>query len=244
MKRVLFSWRGIRIYSYPFMLYLGLTAGIVAGTYAAETRGLNPPRAYLAMLLLSASALAGARLLFVAANWRLYKREPGRIWRRSEGGYALYGGLLLAVLVSAPLLWALDIPLGKFWDAAAITILTGMIFVKIGCFLNGCCPGRETHGAFGFNLPDTQGIWKRRIPSQLIEAAFAAVLLAGAVALWQRLPRDGDVFLLATAVYAAGRWALESAREGVGGIGRITLSRAISVALILCAVAMMGWQFL
>src|SRR5690348_14105542 len=100
MRRVLFSWRGLKIYAYPFMLYLGLTFGVMAGTYAATQRGLNPARSYIAMLLLSASALAGARLLFVAANWRIYRHEPRRIWKRSEGGYALYGGLLLALLLS------------------------------------------------------------------------------------------------------------------------------------------------
>lgn len=239
MRRVLFSWRGVTIYSYPFMLYLGVTFGVMAGTYAATQRGLNPARSYIAMLLLSAAALTGARLLFVAANWRLYRHEPRKIWRRSEGGYALYGGLLLALLLSAPLLWALQLPLGRFWDAAAITILTGMIFAKIGCSLNGCCAGRVTNRAYGFNLPDTQGIRKRRIPTQVIEAVFAAVLLAGAVVLWQRLPRDGDVFLVATAVYAAGRWALESAREGVGGLSRLTVGRAISAGLAIVALALL-----
>ena len=239
MRRVLFDWRGVKIYAYPFMLYLGVTFGVIAGTYAATQRGLNPTRSYLAMLLLSAAALAGARLLFVAAHWQHYRVEPRKIWRRSEGGYALYGGLLLALLLSVPLLRAFRISLGKFWDAAAITILTGMVFAKIGCFLNGCCAGRATDGMFGMNLPDARGIWRRRIPSQLIEAALAAVLLVGAVELFRRVPPDGAVFLSATAAYAIARWWLESAREGVGSLGRITLSRAISVGLALASLAML-----
>ena len=237
MRRVLFSWRGVKIYAYPFMLYLGVTFGVMAGTYAATQRGLDPARSYVAMLLLSAAALAGARLLFVAANWRFYRHDPRRIWRRSEGGYALYGGLLLALLLSAPLLWALQLPLAKFWDAAAITILTGMIFAKIGCLLNGCCAGRATNRAYGFNLPDTQGIWKRRIPSQLIEAAFAGVLLLVSVGMAGRTRlHDGAVFLSATAAYSMGRWILESFREGVGGFSKVTLSRAISAALAVATV--------
>src|SRR5581483_3278527 len=202
MKRVLFSWHGVKIYAYPFMLYPGVTFGMMTGTYAATQRGLDPARSYAAMLLLSAAALAGARLLFVAANWRLYRHEPRRIWKRSEGGYALYGGLLLALLLSAPLLWALQLPLAKFWDAAAITILTGMIFAKIGCFLNGCCAGRATTSVFGVKLPDAHGDWRKRIPSQLIEAAFAAVLLLISVELPGRTRlHDGTVFLSATAAY-------------------------------------------
>jgi phosphatidylglycerol---prolipoprotein diacylglyceryl transferase len=239
MRRVLFSWRGARIYAYPVMLYLGVTAGVIAGTYVAALRGLNATRSYVAMLLLSAAALAGARLLFVASHWQDYRREPHKIWRHSEGGYVLYGGLLLALAFSVPLLRALRIPLETFWDAAAINILTGMVFTKLGCFLNGCCAGRQTSGFVGMNLPDARGVWRRRIPAQLIEAALAAILLFGAVKLLQRVPPDGVVFLSATAAYAISRCLLESAREGVGGLCRITLARAISIGLGVASLAML-----
>lgn len=240
MKRVLFTLRGRDVYAYPFMLYMGITAGVWAGTTAAAHRGLNQISAYVAMLFLSAAALAGARLQFVAANWQLYQREPRRIWRRSDGGYALYGGLLLALLLSVPLLAALRLPFASFWDAASITILTGMIFAKLGCFLNGCCAGCASSAWLSFHLPDAHGKWRRRLPAQLMEAAFAAVLLAGAIAGWRHMPRDGSVFLAATAAYGCGRWLLESAREGVGGLTRMTLARKISAVLVVLSIMLLA----
>jgi phosphatidylglycerol---prolipoprotein diacylglyceryl transferase len=241
MKQVLFTLRGHDVYAYPFMLYVGITVGVLAGTTAAGHRRLNQTSAYVAMLLLSAAALAGARLLFVVANWRFYRREPRKIWRRSDGGYALYGGLLLALLLSVPLLAALRVPFAKFWDAAAITILTGMIFAKLGCFLNGCCAGCASSAWLSFHLPDAHGHWSRRLPAQLLEAAFAAVLLAGALASWHHMPRDGSVFLAAAAAYGCGRWLLESAREGVGGLSRMTLARKISAALVVLSIVLLAF---
>src|SRR5207237_515084 len=78
-------------------------------------------------------ALLGARLLFVASNWGLYRGEPARIWRRADSGAALYGGLIVSFLLSLPLLRALGISVGEFWDATIVTMLIGMAFTKIGC---------------------------------------------------------------------------------------------------------------
>src|SRR5262249_35439152 len=156
----------------------------VGGTYGGSLHGLDPARTFAAMLLLILPALVGARLLHVAAHWPAYRRDPGRIWRRSEGGAAMYGGLVLAFLLSLPLLAGLSLPVGAFWDAATVTMLIGMVFTRAGCLLNGCCAGRPAEGPLALWLPDARGVWRRRLPTQLLEGGLGAVLLAGSVLLW------------------------------------------------------------
>ncbi len=174
MRRVLFKWHGIKPYAYPVILYLGLLSAVVAGTYGAALDGLNPVRVYAALLLLIPSALLGARLLFLMARWRLFRGQPHRIWRQLDGGASLYGGLVLSCLISLPLLKILRLPFGAFWDAASVTMLTGMIFTKVGCFLNGCCAGRPTTARLALYLPNHRGKWCQRVPTQLLEAGLAA----------------------------------------------------------------------
>jgi phosphatidylglycerol:prolipoprotein diacylglycerol transferase len=231
MRRVLFKWRGASVYSYPFMLYMGIVLGVIAGTYAAGLRGLDQARVYTAMLLLVAPALVGSRLLFVASHWKTYRDNRSLIWRRTEGGAALYGGLITAALVSLPLLWILRTSIGAFWDAAAITLLVGMIFTKMGCLLNGCCAGRPTTHRLACHLPNVRGIWCRRVPSQLLEAGLAALLLMGVGLTWSRHRFDGELFLYIVAAYALGRWGLEFSREDVDRVGGLSLHRTISVLL-------------
>jgi len=235
MRRILFEWRGIRIYSYPALLYTGLVAGVLEGTRAARLAGLEPGRAYVALIILLVPALAGARLLFVAAHWPVYRRERARIWRSSEGGAALYGGLLLALPLSVPLLAALKLDFWAFWDVATVTMLVGMVFTKVGCLLNGCCGGRATNGAFGLTAPNHLGVVARRFPNQLLEAALAFALLAGTTSLWARRPFEGRVFLASLAVYGSARFLLEGAREEIDSVGRFNLQRLISVALVALA---------
>ncbi len=237
MRQVLFEWRGTKVYAYTAMLYLGLVFGVMGGTYAGTLHGLGPGPVYASMLLLILPALLGARLLFVASNWNLYRDDPGRIWRRADGGAALYGGLIVSFLLSLPLLRALGISVGAFWDATIVTMLIGMVFTKMGCLLNGCCGGRKTESKLGLYLPNEHGVWSRRIPAQLLEAGLALCLLIGALVTWNRLPFAGSCFLIVLAGYGAGRWWLESIRESIDTVGSISVHRMISVGLVILSTA-------
>ena len=231
MYPVLLHWHGIRIHSYLAFLYFGMVLGLLAGNYAANVSGLDSVRVFVAMLLLMLAGLVGARLLFVAIHWRIYRREPGRIWRRSEGGAAMQGGLLLAVLVSLPLLAAVRLPLGLFWDVATFTMLIWLSVARLGCLLHGCCGGRPTQSWFAVCLPNQRGVWRRRIPTQLVEAGWGALILLGAAGLWDARPFPGAVFLAAVTAYACGRFILERLRDHRDRVGALDVQRALAAAI-------------
>jgi phosphatidylglycerol---prolipoprotein diacylglyceryl transferase len=232
MRRVLFDSHGVLVYSYPAMLYLGINLGLVAENIAANAAHLDTMRVFVATLILLIPALVGARLLFVATHWQVYRRAPERIWRRSEGGAALYGGVPLMLLASVPLLSVLQIPFGSFWDVATFTILVGMVFTRIGCLMNGCCYGRPTDGPFALYLPDYTGNWQRRIPTQLLEAGWAAVLLIGATALRNYVPFPGAIFLSVLAGYGIGRLVFEWTRQQQDHVGKLSIQQIISLIVI------------
>jgi phosphatidylglycerol:prolipoprotein diacylglycerol transferase len=195
------------------MLYLGMVAGIFVGAHVAQLSGLDSHRFVVATLILLVPTLVGARLMFVLTHWATFARDMRRLWRRSEGGMAMYGGIILAVPLSLPLLTAMELPVGKFWDAGTFTILLGMMFTRIGCLLNGCCAGKPSNGWYAVNLPDHRGIWRRRIPTQLLEMLWAAALLGGVTLIYNGEFIAGAVFCSALLVYAAGRCFLETLRE-------------------------------
>ena len=245
MRRVLCLWYGVTIYSYPAMLYVGLVLGVLAGDIAAHRARLDAARAFVATLLLLFPALLGARLAFVVGRWRFYRRHPRLILARSEGGAAMYGALPLSLGASVPLLGALDIPFGAFWDVATFTILVGMLFTRVGCLLNGCCAGRATSSCWGVFLPDHRGVWARRIPTQPMEAAWTLALLAGALWAWARLPFEGALFLYLLGGYGLGRMALESGRESTAPGRWLTPQHGVSAGLVVVAVVglVIGWSW-
>jgi prolipoprotein diacylglyceryltransferase len=213
------------------MLYLGCVAGVFIGAAVAGSYGLQQSSVALAMIILLIPALAGARLWFVVEHWSVYRREPRRIWRRSEGGSALYGGLLLSLAISVPLLALFEIPYWTFWDAASFTMLVGLVFTRVGCLMNGCCAGRATSSALGIWLPDHHGVWERRIPTPLLEAGLAALVLAGAAPLSTDRPFAGAVFVGVVTAYGAGRLLLEPTRADAATRG--SRANVVASALLL-----------
>jgi len=231
LRRVLFRWRGVAVSTYTACLYTGVVAGLLVAREVAARSAMDAGRVVLAALILMAPALLGARLLFVARHWADYRHDLSRLWRQTDAGAALYGGLFVALVVSVPLLRALDLPLGAFWDVGVLVILIAKAVTKIGCLLNGCCAGRVTRGWLALSLPDDQGVRARRVPSPVLESALATLILMVLAALWPRLAGHGAAFLLALALYALGRYVLESARAQVDRIGDVSVNRAISGAL-------------
>ena len=231
MRPILVEWRGIRVPSYPALLYLGTVAGVLAARSLAERTAVDPARVVAAMLLLFPVALVGARLLFVAYHWHIFRWHRRRILRRADSGASVYGGLLLTVPASVPLLAVLGLPFGAFWDLAGLTMLIGMVFTKVGCLLNGCCGGRVTAGSVALVLPDHQGIRQRRIPAQLLEAGAALAIVVGAMALLDRRPFPGAIFLGVVVTYSLARIGLEATRETVDRVAGISVNQAVSVAL-------------
>lgn len=232
MRPILFKWRSIIVQSYKAMLYLGLIAGVVGGNAAAHVAGIDAFRTFVATLVLITPALLGARLFYVSTHWKLFRHNLGSIWNQTDGGAAMYGGLPLALLVSVPLLAALRLPFGAFWDVAGITILTGMIFARVGCLLNGCCAGRVSSSWITAYLPNHAGVWERRIPTQSLEAAWALLLLVSSVAIWRWLTFPGELFMFVAAGYSSGRLVLESTRERPRGAARFTIHHAFSLVLL------------
>jgi phosphatidylglycerol---prolipoprotein diacylglyceryl transferase len=243
MRRVLFRWRGRNISSYTAMQYVGLVLGVFAGCVAARASGLDPLRVYFATVLLIIPALIGARLLFVAGEWRYYRRHPQLIWSHADSGCRMYGAVPAMLVCSLPLLRALYLGFGAFWDVSVFTILVGMIFTRFGCLLNGCCSGRASRSWIGISLPNHMGIWEKRIPNQLLEAVCAAGLLALAIAIRRQLPFPGALFLVMVLGYSVVRFGMEFLREREPHARMLTLGHSASALAFLGAVTLLaaGW---
>jgi len=194
------------------------------------------------MTILLLPALVGARALFVALHRDIFRHRPEQMFRRSQAGAVMYGGLLVAIPLSVPLLRILEIDFRRFWDAGAIAMLVGLVVTKIGCARVGCCVGRRLHGYENSRASMRASKWDQavcvaklqRFPSRFAEGLLAAVVISLSVR-FARGKEAGALFLLAAAGFSAGRWLLEPAREQVDRVHGISVNRAISGCAVLLA---------
>ncbi|MBX7435411.1 prolipoprotein diacylglyceryl transferase [Mycobacterium sp. Y57] len=225
---------GLRLPSYTVLLYIGCVAGVFAGVLAGAAWGGSADRIAASALVLIAVALAGSRLLYIVTHVAQFRREPARLWRRLDGGGALYGGLILAVAASPAVLAITGVGFLEFWDAASVIMLVGIAITKVGCLMRGCCAGRPTESGVAILLPDHRGVWLSRVPSQLLESGSAIAILVISVAMHSIWPVRGAVFAAALICYGAARIPLELTRLPDGSRWSRTVNLAISLSLVVC----------
>lgn len=137
-----------------YSLFTILAAVTVMGcTFTlANRQGFPRGRILLWILVTGLAVPVGARLLYLMTNPHGLDNLGG-IWTLRPVGFALYGGLILAVVLGYLASRAWRLPLWPLADITAFSLGLGIMVVRIGCFLNGCCFGKITDLAWGITFP-------------------------------------------------------------------------------------------
>jgi phosphatidylglycerol---prolipoprotein diacylglyceryl transferase len=234
---------GFPVYSYGVMLGLSFVVGWYLTLGLAKRDGL--PREPLAncYIITAVSAVAGARLLYVATNPAEFD-SIGKVFEMRSGGMVAYGGFLGGFVGSLVYLRLKGIPLIPWADVAVPSLASGLLITRIGCYLFGCDFGRplaedapgwlRSAGTFphwpddlmkGAGSPaflhhvDTLGMDPTAPhslpvhPTQLYEAAVGAALLGLLFFARSRQSFRGQIFFLFTFAYGVARFVLEFFRD-------------------------------
>lgn len=129
-------------------------------------------------------ALIGGRIAYVAVQWEYFQEHILEIPQVWLGGFAWPGALAGGILAIIILAWLYDIPVGKLADRMLPLLASLSVAVWLGCWLIGCAFGLEVD--WGLPAKDEWGIWKNRLPLQLIGAIMTVALFWGVDRLRQR----------------------------------------------------------
>ena len=143
----------LTLFAYGTFLLLAAGAAGVLFVRGAVSLGLGRRRATVLFLAAVAAGLAGARLLDAGMNPAEYAAEPARLLAAEPRGFGLYGGLAGAILVALAWSRRAGIPLRQLADATIPAVAAGIVLLRVGCFLNGCCDGVATTLPWGVVFP-------------------------------------------------------------------------------------------
>jgi len=141
---------------------LGLTWVVYQTPPSARHISLN------AGILTLFAALVGGRAAYVAVNWEYFQDqliEIPQVWLGGLGWPGALAGLILGTFIAA---WISRIPVGVLADRLLPLLASLSVAIWLGCWLTGCAYGPESD--WGLPAKNEWGIWKRRLPLQLIAA--------------------------------------------------------------------------
>lgn len=238
------------IYSYGFFILVGVVLGYFYFLQQGKKYGITSDQVSGLFLWCIAGVFIGGKLFFFLEDPGKYLREPAAMLENPGEGFVFYGSFLCTIPI---LIWWFrknKLPVWEMFDLVGISGALVHAFGKIGCFMAGCCHGKECAAAWGvvFNHPATHAspVGKPLYPVQLWDSAiiFAAIFLM----LWLKNRRQfpGQLFLTYGMVYAAGRFITERFRgdEERGFLFNGLLSHSQFIALLVFLSCLALYMFL
>lgn len=245
MKNDLFSIGPLVIHGYGLMIALGFLACVVMAMYRAKKYKLESEAILDIALFGIIAGFVGSKLLYIIVEFPSFLKNPMQVL--GSEGFVVYGGIMAGVLAGVIYCRVKKLAFFKYFDLAAPSIALAQGFGRIGCFLAGCCYGRETDAWFGVTFPEKSmapaGV--KLIPTQLLSSVgdFIIVIILLLFHNKKKSRRDGDVGALYMLLYGAGRFVIEFFRsDDRGTVGVLSTSQAISVVIVIGAVVLSGWN--
>lgn len=140
------------IKSYGFMLAISFMVGMWVATRRGRKYNLPADTIVDVIFAILVSSIIGVRLFFVVTH--LDDFHP---WYRAffiwDGGLTLYGGIATAIVAVWWMCRRKKIPFLVMADIIAPTVMLGLGFTRVGCYLAGCCHGKPTDCSCGVVFP-------------------------------------------------------------------------------------------
>ena len=247
---------GIEIAYYGIIIGTAILLGFWIAAREAKRTGQNPEN-YLDMGIIGVIAgIVGARLYYVIFSWDMYKDNLLDIFNLREGGLAIYGGVIAAVISVLVLAKVKHLSAPQIFDTIAMALLNGQMLGRWGNFFNREAFGGYTDSLFAMRLPldavrssDVTEQMRRHIeridgvsyiqvhPTFLYESLWNLcfmVLLIILFAYRKHKKYEGELFLMYLFGYGLGRFWIEGLRTDqllLPGVG-IAVSQLLAGAIV------------
>ncbi|MFC4322440.1 prolipoprotein diacylglyceryl transferase [Litchfieldia salsa] len=240
----------LAIHWYGLIIGLGAMLGLFIAVRESERRGLHKDTFVDLVLFAIPIAILSARAYYVIFKWDYYSQNPGQIFQIWEGGLAIHGGLIGAVITAIVFAKKKGVSFWKLADIGAPSIILGQAIGRWGNFMNQEAHGGPVTREFLENLQLPEWIINQMYiggqyyhPTFLYEslwnlAGFALLLFLRRVNL-----RRGELFLSYVIWYSVGRYYVESLRtDSLMLTDMLRVAQVISIVLIMVAVGLIIYR--
>lgn len=248
---------GFEIAYYGMIIACGMLFGLCLAMWVAKKTRQNPDLYFDVALYAIPVALLGARAYYVIFSWDQYKDNLIHILYFREGGLAIFGGVIAAVITFYVYV---KIKKQNFWlmvDTGCVGLVLGQIIGRWGNFFNREAFGGYTDGLFAMQLPlnavrssdvtqemmehlqTIRGVQYIQVhPTFLYESLWNTGVLLMLLFFTKRKKFDGEIFLLYLTGYGIGRFWIEGLRTDqllLPGIG-LPVSQVLSIVVAICSI--------
>lgn len=242
---------------YGIVIGLGILAGLLIAMQVAKHTKQNPEDYIDLAMFAVVFGIIGARIYYVAFSWDMYKDDILSVFNIREGGLAIYGGVIAAVITVFVFAHVRKISAPLLLDTAVFGLVTGQMIGRWGNFFNREAFGEYTDNLFAMRLPldavrasDVTEKMKTHMetvngvdyiqvhPTYLYESLWCLMVLILLFVYLRHKAFDGEVFLVYLVAYGLGRFWIESLRTDqllLPGVG-LPVSQVLAGILVVASI--------
>ena len=231
------------IHFYGIIIALGLLLAVIYGMRRSKQFGIKEDDIMDGVLFIVPFAILCARAYYCIFSWEQYADNPIEVLYIWNGGLAIYGGVLGAVLGVAVFCKIKKLKISTVLDMVLIGFLIGQSLGRWGNFFNREAFGAETASFFRMGLlNDKTGVTTYFHPTFLYESVWNAVGFLLLHFISKKRKYDGQVALCYAAWYGLGRCIIEGLRVDSLWWGPFRVSQLLAGISCVAAVAVLLWQ--
>jgi len=251
-----FSVFGFDIQWYGIIITLGLILALIYALPRMKRFGLDSDRTVDAIIGGVIGGIIGARIYYVLMRWDEYKGDWKAIINTRQGGLAIYGGIIGALLVGLTICKIRKVKMLPMLDITALGFLIGQGIGRWGNFFNQEAFGTNTDfflGMTGGTIQRTisdgmqmggdmynnglEMLWEKPVHPCFFYESVWCLLGFVILSFWsKRRKYDGQIFLMYLAWYGAERFVVEGLRTDSLMLGNIRISQALSAVIFAASV--------
>jgi len=238
-----FSIGPLNIHMYGLIIACGLMAAVLYACRRSKQFGLKEDDILDGVLWVTPFAIVCARAYYCIFSWDMYRDNPISALYIWEGGLAIYGGVLGALIGVTVFCLVKKIRIGALLDLVALGFLIGQSAGRWGNFFNREAFGAPTESLFRMGLLNNYtGAVEYYHPTFLYESVWN---LCGFVLLHflsKKRRYDGQIALGYAAWYGLGRAMIEGLRMDSLWLGPFRVSQLLAAVSCIAALSVLVWQ--
>ena len=233
----------LTLHYYGAIIAAGLLLAMVYCCKRSKEFGLKEDDVLDGFLWITPVAIVFARIYYVLFSWEEYAANPISVLYIWNGGIAIYGGVIGAIIGMAVFSRIKKIKLTAVLDLIMIAFLMGQSIGRWGNFMNREAFGAATDSFFRMGLFNTRTYdWEYYHPTFLYESVWNAFGFVMLHFLSKKRKYDGQMALCYAAWYGLGRCMIEGLRVDSLWWGPFRVSQVLAAVTCVTAVSVLIWQ--
>ena len=230
----------LSIHYYGLIIAIGLVLAVVYCSKRADQFGLNEDILLDGVLCVTPVAVICARIYYCAFSWELYADNPISVLYIWEGGIAIYGSVIGAVLGVIVFCKVKKLRITAVLDLVSLGFLIGQFIGRWGNFMNREAFGAETDSFLRMGLMKAStGEITYYHPTFLYESLWNFVGFVILHFLSKKRKYDGQIALGYLVWYGLGRAFIEGLRTDSLYIGPFRVSQLLAAGSCVIALAVL-----